>query len=50
MKQPENWIKKYAVLFDDICEGRIKIPQFQRDFVWAKVQMAALIDSIFPQL
>ena len=46
MKQPENQSKRYSVLFDDIDEGRIKIPQFQRDFVWDKVQTASLIDSI----
>ena len=46
MKQPENQSKKYSTLFTDIDEGRIKIPQFQRDFVWTKAQTAALIDSI----
>ena len=37
---------KYEYLFDDIDRGRIKIPQFQRDFVWSKEQTANLIDSI----
>jgi hypothetical protein len=46
MKQPENQSKKYATLFSDIDTGRIKIPQFQRDFVWDKGQTAKLIDSI----
>ncbi|MBP7482134.1 MAG: DUF262 domain-containing protein [Lacunisphaera sp.] len=46
MKQPENQSKKYASLFADIDCGRIKIPQFQRDFVWDKAQTAKLIDSI----
>ena len=46
MKQPENQSKKYSALFTDIDEGRIMIPQFQRDFVWAKAQTATLIDSI----
>lgn len=46
MKQPENQSKKYSALFNDIDEGRVKIPQFQRDFVWTKAQTAALIDSI----
>jgi hypothetical protein len=46
MKQPENQSKKYATLFADIDSGRIKIPQFQRDFVWDKAQTAKLIDSI----
>ena len=46
MQQPENQSKKYSTLFNDIDQGRIKIPQFQRDFVWVKAQTAALIDSI----
>jgi len=46
MKQPENQSKKYTSLFNDIDEGRVKIPQFQRDFVWSKAQTAKLIDSI----
>jgi hypothetical protein len=46
MLQPENQSKKYESLFNDIDSGRIKIPQFQRDFVWSKVQTAKLIDSI----
>ena len=37
---------KYGDLFSDVERGRIKIPQFQRDFVWSKEQTASLIDSI----
>ena len=44
--QPENHTKKYEALFVEIDSGRIKIPQFQRDFVWDKEQSARLIDSI----
>jgi uncharacterized protein with ParB-like and HNH nuclease domain len=44
--QPENHNKKYEALFLDIDLGRIKIPQFQRDFVWGKEQTAKLVDSI----
>jgi len=44
--RPENHTKKYDALFVDIDEGRIKIPKFQRDFVWTKEQTARLIDSI----
>lgn len=43
---PENPSKKYDILFADIDTGRIKIPKFQRDFVWSKDQTAALIDSL----
>jgi len=46
MLQPENQPKKYEALFTDIDTGRIKIPKFQREFVWDKNQTANLIDSI----
>jgi hypothetical protein len=46
MLQPENQSKKYDFLFNDIDSGRIKIPKFQRDFVWGNRQTAKLIDSI----
>lgn len=44
--QPENLPKKYQALFLDIDRGEIKLPMFQRDFVWDKEQTAKLIDSI----
>lgn len=46
MLQPENQSKKYESLFNDIDTGKMKIPMFQRDFVWTKDQTAKLIDSI----
>ncbi len=46
MLQPENQSKKYESLFTEIDDGKIKIPMFQRDFVWSKEQTAKLIDSI----
>jgi hypothetical protein len=46
LKQPENQSKKYSALFADIDAGRTKLPMFQRDFVWDKMQTAKLIDSI----
>ena len=46
MLQPENQSKKYQHLFAGIDSGQIKIPKFQRDFVWNKEQTAKLIDSI----
>ena len=36
----------YADLLNQIRNGTIKIPQFQRDFVWSKLKSAALLDSI----
>ena len=44
--QPDNHTKTYEALFMEIDQGRIKIPQFQRDFVWEKEQSAKLVDSI----
>lgn len=46
MQQPEPRSKSYNSLLNDIDDGRIKIPVFQRDFVWEKPQTAKLIDSI----
>ncbi len=46
MLSPENQTKNYSQLFYDIDTGLVKIPQFQRDFVWEKEQTAKLLDSI----
>ncbi|MCX6029859.1 MAG: DUF262 domain-containing protein [Chloroflexi bacterium] len=44
--QPQNQSKKYEHLFTNIDSGQMKIPVFQRDFVWTTAQTAKLIDSI----
>src|ERR1017187_4987011 len=44
--QPDNHNKKYESLFNEIDTGWIKLPMFQREFVWDKEQSAKLIDSI----
>ncbi|MGE3343903.1 MAG: DUF262 domain-containing protein [Vicinamibacterales bacterium] len=44
--QPDNHNKKYEALFVQIDSGQIKLPRFQREFVWDKEQSAKLIDSI----
>lgn len=44
--RPENSNKKYEALFIEIDSGQIKLPMFQREFVWDKEQSAKLIDSI----
>jgi hypothetical protein len=44
--QPENHNKKYEALFVEIDTGQIKLPMFQREFVWEKEQSSKLIDSI----
>jgi len=46
MPLPQNVSRKYEYLIGDIDQGRVKIPRFQRDFVWNKEQTAKLIDSI----
>lgn len=44
--QPDNHNKRYEALFVEIDTGQIKLPMFQREFVWEKEQSAKLIDSI----
>ena len=46
MLQPDNRSQTYGELFIGIDKGSIKIPKFQREFVWNKEQTAALIDSL----
>ncbi len=46
MHLPEPKNLPYKTLLADIEKGLIKIPQFQRDFVWSKERSAGLIDSI----
>lgn len=46
MNQPIPGTIKYNDLLSDIEQGRIKIPQFQRDFVWERKDVASLMDSI----
>ena len=38
---------RYSRLISEIRSGQIKIPQFQRDFVWDLKRSARLLDSIF---
>ncbi|GAB5433167.1 MAG: DUF262 domain-containing protein [Epibacterium sp.] len=44
--QPKPDSRKYHDLINDIEKGVIKIPKFQRDFVWPIEKTAALLDSI----
>ncbi|MEH2395322.1 MAG: DUF262 domain-containing protein [Nostoc sp.] len=46
MKLPEPQTKTFSTLVGEIENGQIKIPQFQREFVWTMHKSAALIDSI----
>ncbi len=46
MKLPEPVSRTFTGLISDIEKGQIKIPQFQRDFVWDIKKSAKLLDSI----
>lgn len=45
-EQPKPDSKKYSDLINEIKKGIIKIPKFQRDFVWSIDKTAKLLDSI----
>ncbi len=45
-KQPKPDSKKYTDLISEIQKGQIKIPKFQRNFVWSIDKTAKLLDSI----
>ncbi|MCE9664258.1 DUF262 domain-containing protein [Halomonas sp. M5N1S17] len=45
-EQPKPDSKKYSDLINEIQKGIIKIPKFQRDFVWTIDKTAKLLDSI----
>ena len=46
MTLPEPQSSTFSSLINDIESGLIKIPQFQRDFVWSKAASSKLMDSI----
>lgn len=46
MNQPEPQSLLFPTLMSDIEKGLVKIPQFQRDFVWTKEKSALLLDSM----
>ncbi|MGR3302948.1 MAG: GmrSD restriction endonuclease domain-containing protein [Candidatus Scalindua sp.] len=46
IEQPKPDSKKYSDLISEIQKGIIKIPKFQRDFVWSIDKTAKLLDSI----
>ena len=45
-EQPKPDSKKYSDLISEIQKGIIKIPKFQREFVWSIDKTAKLLDSI----
>lgn len=46
MNLPQPMVKQFSNLMDDVETGRLKIPQFQREFVWDLEKSANLLDSI----
>ena len=44
MPEPQSFL--ITDIINDIKRGLIKIPQFQRDFIWSKEKAASLMDSI----
>ncbi|MBC6441192.1 MAG: DUF262 domain-containing protein [Rhodospirillales bacterium] len=46
MELPQPTHRNYTTLISNIEEGEIKIPQFQRDFVWTLQRSAELLDSV----
>lgn len=46
MMLPSPTHSNYKNLLTDIERGQVKIPQFQRDFVWTMQKSAALLDSV----
>ena len=46
MQQPQPGSKGLTDLFYEIERGSIKVPQFQRDFIWTKNKSARLLDSL----
>ena len=46
MDLPEPKALTFSNLMNGIEKGNIKIPQFQRDFVWSKDKSSKLLDSI----
>lgn len=46
MQLPKPDSENFIVLVSNIESGQVKIPQFQRDFVWSVAKAAELMDSI----
>ncbi len=46
MNQPDPQSRSFEGVMSSIRSGTLKIPQFQREFVWPREKSAKLIDSI----
>ena len=40
---------KLSELMNDMKQGRIRIPRFQREFVWERTRITSLLDSMFAE-
>ena len=50
MELPQPQAKPFSGIMHDIQTGEIKIPQFQRDFVWNLKKSTHLMDSILKRI
>ena len=46
MQQPQPLAQQFSSVMHEIETGTIKIPQFQRNFVWNRRKSAKLLDSL----
>ena len=46
MQQPQPGSQLLSVVLHEIERGSVKVPQFQRDFVWSRDKSAKLLDSL----
>ncbi len=46
MNQPKVAGQPFPSLLNEIEQGEVKIPNFQRDFVWDLERSASLLDSM----
>lgn len=46
MQLPQPQARPFSNIMNEMETGKIRIPQFQRDFVWTRQKSADLMDSI----
>ena len=51
MKIPKIRVEEHKLseLMNDMKQGRLRIPRFQREFVWERTRINALLDSMFAE-
>ena len=50
MTIPQPIAKPYQLLMADLEKGVVKLPEFQRNFVWPPSESAKFMDSIFREM